>query len=537
MNRKPLWLSVSQDNEPSQKPVRFFCTFTAIKIHLFVFALQLLDQLYDSIRSISGFWPEIALILAIGLIITTDLLSRTRSAIPSAESDRPAFAKNRSIQYSLSLAAVLGTGFLVLYQGIQEKGFLFNSVLLLDNQAVFYKLVLTVAAVFAILHAWTVNRPQQDSPLDWLPILLGLLLGLFLMTMSVNLLTIYLSIELVSISSYLLTGLSADRKASEGSLKYLLFGAVSSAIMLYGMSLLYGLTGTLSLSASFEELTRNDSLVVYIAGFLTLTGILFKLSLVPFHVWTPDVYEAAPMPVVAFFSVGPKAAALLVLMRILTTLPASFQTPMAVISLASITLGNLSALWQTDAKRMLAYSSIAHAGFLLVGIVAFNETGFEAATFYVATFVFINMAAFLLIDLLSRQQNNSLIIQDFSGLGPTYPLLGAALTAVMIALTGLPPTVGFTAKFLAFSSLLEAHQASGNPWLLALFGIGLLNAVISLFYYLRIPFVLYFRPVSTPHLSDKNFNRPQLVLATVLTVPVLLFFFKPDWLLHWIGGL
>ncbi|GAB3317425.1 NADH-quinone oxidoreductase subunit N [Larkinella ripae] len=445
--------------------------------------------------------------------------------------------QHRFILYALSLLAVLVTGALVVGQWTAEKGFLFNSVLLLDNQAVFYKLIVTAAAFFAILHAWTVPQPHDALRLDWLPILLGLLLGLYLMTMSVNLLTIYLSIELVSLSSYLLTALSASRKASEGGLKYLLFGAISSAIMLYGMSLLYGLTGTLALADAAEELTRNDSFVIYIAGFLLLAGILFKLSLVPFHSWTPDAYEAAPAPVVAFFSVAPKAAALLVLMRVLTTLPADFQTPLTVVALASITLGNLSALWQTDAKRLLAYSSIAHAGFLLVGVVSFNETGFEAATFYIATYVFINMAAFLLIDVLARHRNGSLTLQDFSGLGNRQALLSAALTAVMIALTGLPPTVGFTAKLLAFSALLEAYQTGGNPWLMALFGLGLLNAVISLFYYLRIPFLLYFRPAPTASLPDVSINRPQLLLATALTLPVLLLFFKPDWLLRWIEGL
>ncbi|MFC5412556.1 NADH-quinone oxidoreductase subunit N [Larkinella bovis] len=501
--------------------------------------MQLIDQLNDSIRSLAGFWPELALIAAIVLVVLTDLVFSppAKTGYLGSGPNAAAVTKNRVIQYSLSVMSVVGVGLLLLDQWTLEKGFLFNTVLLLDNQAVFYKLVVTLAAFFAILHAWLVRRPQDTLPLDWLPILLALLLGLYLMTMSVNLLTIYLSIELVSISSYLLTALSADRKASEGGLKYLLFGAISSAIMLYGMSLLYGLLGTLSLTDSLNELTRNDSLVIYIAGFLTLAGLFFKLSLVPFHVWTPDAYEAAPTPIVAFFSVAPKAAALLVLMRILTALPANFQTPLAVISIASITLGNLSALWQTNAKRMLAYSSIAHAGFLLVGVIAFNETGFEAATFYVATYVFINMAAFLLTDLLARQENKELTMQDFSGLGNQQPLLGAALTVVMIALTGLPPTVGFTAKFLAFSSLLEAHQANGNPWLLALFGIGLLNAVVSLFYYLRIPFLLYFRPAPATALPDKKLNRPQLILATVLTVPVLFLFFQPNWVLRWIQGL
>ncbi|GAB3930463.1 NADH-quinone oxidoreductase subunit N [Larkinella terrae] len=507
--------------------------------------MQLIDQLNDSLRSLSGFWPELALVFAIVLVVIADLLlaPRPKAQLAGFSSESGATVahsfpnfKNRSMLYALSLTAVIASGWLVVGQWTQEKGFLFSSVLLLDNQAVFYKLVVTLAAFFAILHGWVVDRPRNELPLDWLPILLGMLLGLYLMTMSINLLTIYLSIELVSISSYLLTALSTSRKASEGGLKYLLFGAVSSAIMLYGMSLLYGLTGTLTLSESMGQLTQNDSFVVYVAGFLTLAGILFKLSLVPFHVWTPDTYEAAPTPVVAFFSIAPKAAALLILMRVLTALPGIFQTPIAVISLASITLGNLSALWQTDAKRLLAYSSIAHAGFLLVGVMAFNETGFEAATFYITTYVFINMAAFLLIDLLA-QQNSSLTIQNFSGLGYSQPLLSAALTAVMIALTGLPPTVGFTAKLLAFSALLEAYQTDNNPWLLALFGIGLLNAVVSLFYYLRIPFLLYFRPASDAHLSDTRFSRPQLVLATVLTVPVLILFFKPEWILQWIGRL
>ena len=503
--------------------------------------MQLIDQLNDSIRSLSGFWPEIALVFAIVVVVLADLVFIARSKARHSAEKLPASLltnnPSRHVLYGLSLTVVLGAGALLTGQWAQPKGFLFNSVLLLDNQAVFYKMVVTLAAVFTILHAWTIAPTRNSLPLDWLPILLALLLGLYLMTMSVNLLTIYLSIELVSISSYLLTALSANRKASEGGLKYLLFGAVSSAIMLYGMSLLYGLTGTLALSDFVEELSRNDSFVIYVAGFLTLAGILFKLSLVPFHVWTPDTYEAAPTPVVAFFSVGPKAAALLVLMRVLTALPANFQTPLAVIALASILLGNLSALWQTDAKRMLAYSSIAHAGFLLVGVVSFNETGFEAATFYVATYVFINMAAFLLIDLLARQRNGNLTMQDFSGLSTSQPLLSAALTVVMIALTGLPPTVGFTAKLLVFSSLLEAYQSTGNLWLPALFVIGLLNAVVSLFYYLRIPFLLYFRPATASSVSENRVSRPQLILAAVLTVPVLVLFFKPDWVLQWITGL
>jgi len=489
--------------------------------------LQLIDQLNDIFRSLSGFTPEVVLLLAIAVVVVADLIFLDREA-----------DSHRRLLFGLTALSILVAGALVVGQWPQPKGFLFGLLLLLDNQAVFFKLIVSLAALFAVLHAWTIKQ-SRPLPLDWLPIFLALLLGLYLMAMSVNLLAIYLSIELVSLSSYLLTALARDRKASEGGIKYLLFGAVSSAIMLYGMSLLYGLTGTLDLTSSVveAELAKNSLYVVYLAGILTLSGIFFKLSLVPFHVWTPDTYDAAPTPIAAFFSVGPKAAALLVLMRVLTALPTNFQTPLAVVALASITLGNLSALWQTDAKRLLAYSSIAHAGFLLVGIVAFNETGFEAATFYIATYLFINLAAFLLIDLLAQQRGGSLTLQEFSGLGTTQPLISVVLTLIMIALAGLPPTVGFTAKLLAFSALLEAYQTSANGWLLALFGIGLLNVVISLFFYLRIPLLLFFRPAPGGSSPLVALTRSQFILGALLALPVVAFFFKPEWLLQWIEKL
>ncbi|CCH55746.1 NADH dehydrogenase I subunit N [Fibrisoma limi BUZ 3] len=386
-------------------------------------------------------------------------------------------------------------------------------------------------------------------PIEWYSLLVATVLGLFLMTMSVNLLSIYLSIELVSICSYLLTALTADRSASEGGIKYLLFGAVSSAVMLYGMSLLYGITGTLDITADAfgVGLTQNEPAVVAVASLLTLAGLLFKLSGVPFHIWTPDAYQAAPVPVAAFFSVGPKAAALLVIMRVVTTLPMepteggasllTLQTPLAVLALAGITLGNLSALWQTDAKRLLAYSTIAQAGFLLVGVVALSETGFEAATFYVGTYLFIPLAAFFLIDLLAHQNGGSLTISQFAGLGASQPLLSVALTVVMLALTGLPPTVGFTAKLLSFSALYDAWQQSGNGWLLALFVLGLLNAIVSLAYYLKIPFLLFFRSRIAEHdPAVQPLPRVAVWLSLALVVPIILFFLKPDYLLQFISG-
>ncbi|QHV96098.1 NADH-quinone oxidoreductase subunit N [Spirosoma endbachense] len=509
--------------------------------------MSLTDQLNDILRSLGGFGPMAWLSAAFcGLLITELILIRSTSRI-----------KTRYWLAGLSITSILLAGVWTVLS--PTRGFLFMHLLFVDNQAIYFQVVIALAGVFVLLYELLTTRPLHQPkegllPVEWYSILVAMTLGLFLMTVSVNLLSIYLSIELVSICSYLLTALTADRKASEGGIKYLLFGAVSSAVMLYGMSLLYGMTGTLDLTAETFgiELASQDAAVATVAILLTLAGLLFKLAGVPFHVWTPDAYEAAPVPVAAFFSVAPKAAAVLVLMRIVTTLPVgssiaqtltgttiiSLQTPLAVLALAGILIGNLSALRQTDAKRLLAYSTIAHAGFLLVGVVALTEAGFEAVLFYAGTYLFISLAAFFLIDLLARANGTDLTISQFAGLGPKFPLLSVALTVVMLALTGLPPTVGFTAKLLAFSALFDAYQHTSDNWLLALFVLGLLNALISLVYYLKIPFLLFFRPAlaSSEQPSAENVAKPAVWLAVGLVVPIIGLFLKPDWLLQFLTG-
>ncbi len=512
--------------------------------------MSLTDQLNDIIASLGGFGPEIWLSACFCLLLVAEIsLLRFTTAL-----------RVRRYLAVLSIFIVLGAG--VWSVLLPVRGFLFLRLLFVDSQAVFMQVIIALSAAFVVLYEFFTNRqsvvPDGDPagtlrvpdgrarlPVEWYSLLIAMTLGLFLMTISVNMLSIYLSIELVSICSYLLTALSADRKGSEGGIKYLLFGAISSAIMLYGMSLLYGMTGTLDLTADAfgAEMARQEGAVVAIAMLLTLAGLLFKLAGVPFHVWTPDAYEAAPVPVAAFFSIGPKAAAVLVIVRVVTALPVSapdgstafvLQTPLAVLALAGILIGNLSALRQTDAKRLLAYSTIAHAGFLLVGVAAMNEAGFDAVLFYVGTYLFISLAAFFLIDLLARSQGQDLTIRTFAGLGPKQPLLAIALTVVMLALTGLPPTVGFTAKLLSFSALYEAWQQSGNAWLLALFVLGLLNALISLVYYLKIPFLLFFRPPVADLSHPVPLPNVAVWLAVGLVVPVVLLFLMPDLLLQFI---
>ena len=498
--------------------------------------MPLTDQLQDILDSLSGVSAEGWLSLCFcGLLLAELILIRLGKE-----------RQTRTWLTSLTLAGLLIGGGVAVTE--TYRGSMFLNLIFLDNQAVLIKAVVALGAVAVVLWetgVWQTTpsdgaATKRQLPTEWYALLTALVLGLFLLSMAVNLLSIYLSIELVSISSYLLTGLVGDRKASEGSLKYLLFGAVSSAVMLYGMSLLYGLTGTLDITDPIfgQELARNET-VTLVAGLLTMAGLLFKLSAVPFQIWTPDAYEAAPVPVAAFFSVGPKAAALLVLMRLLSAMPTDgLQTPLAVISLAGILIGNLSALRQTDAKRMLAYSTIAQAGFLLVGVVALSDAGFQAAIFYMATYLFISLAAFFLIDALAPA--GSLRIADFAGRMSASPLLTICLVVVALALTGFPLTVGFTAKVLSFSALFSAYQSTGNPWLIWLFGIGLANVVISLFYYIKIPFLLIFRPLPDNVPGGLANNVPvqltvaQWVALAITLPPVVLLFLKPEWVLMFI---
>ena len=368
---------------------------------------------------------------------------------------------------------------------------LFGELIYLDNKSVFFKLLITIASAAVLLHVWIVGYKVVG---EFYAIFVALVFGLFIMTMTTNLLMLYVSIEMVSICSYILVVINKGKPNAEAGIKYLLFGATSSAVMLYGISLLYGMTGTLNFVGSeFSTfLGQNPVWVANLAIFMTIGGLLFKLSAVPFHSWTPDVYEATPTPVVAFLSIAPKAAVLMVLIRLYSSLRIDFSLITAVIILASITIGNLSALWQTNTKRMLGYSTIAHAGFMLVGLLATNSLGVQATIFYITTYLFITLAAFLLVDLLALK-TESYELESLKGLGQENIFLGLAAVIIMVALVGLPPTVGFTAKLLIFTALWERYQTSGSSILLVVLLFGLINTAISIFYYLKIPFYMIFK--------------------------------------------
>ena len=484
--------------------------------------LDINDQLIHIRQSLGGIVPEIFLaIFFCGFLLTEIMLVK-----------RIGKEKTSAYLQNIALAGALITLLLILGQWNAEPSFRFRPMLFLDRQAVFFKILITLAWIFTLMH---VRILKYDFPAEYHALLIAAVAGMNLLTMSTHLLSIYLSLEVISISSYLLVALSPYKKAAEGGIKYLLFGTASSAVMLYGISLIYGLSGTLDITndAITVTLGSNPDLVVTVTIVLTLAGLLFKLSLVPFHVWTPDVYEAAPTPLVSFLSVAPKAAVVLVLMRLAGIFPAQYFPVLGGIALISMTIGNVAALWQNNARRLLAYSSIAQAGYLLVGIAAYSRFGFEAAVFYTSAYLVINLAAFFLVDLLQPRSDTHLT--DFEGLGRSYVWISGILTVVMVALAGLPPTGGFTSKFLVFSALWESYHEQEFPWMLWLLVGGILNAAISLAYYMRLPYLLFFKTVRAEAVVTNNSTSGKLI-AGLFLVALLMLFFSPEWLTRWISA-
>jgi len=483
--------------------------------------------LYEQLKDIQGnllfLGPEICLIVIFLVYLVAELIISRRRGVEQA---------NRTLHGLLMLGAI-PLMFMLAGQWNRSPEPLFGGMLFLDQKAVFFKLLVTAAWFFTLVH---IRALKYKFPLEINALLLVTLIGLYFLTMSTHFLLIYLSVELISFCSYMFVAIAPGKKSAEGAMKYLLFGGVSSAIMLYGISLIYGLTGSFYIldGQLGQVLAMNTPVVYYVALFMMIGGLLFKLSLAPFHLWTPDVYEATPTPLVSFLSVAPKAAVILVIMRLVSVLPLELLSLLGGVALLSMTMGNAGALWQNNVKRLLAYSTISQAGYLLVGIVAYSHQGFEAAVFYTAAYVIINMAIFYAIDVL--QPRSESVIADYAGQGRVLPVIGVSLTFLMIALAGLPPTAGFTAKWLVFSSLWQSFSITGFNWQLILLIGGILNAAIALAYYIKIPYQLFFKalPEEKKHGKAVPVN---IWLVALLTAFVLFLFFNPSFLLDYINQL
>ncbi len=366
----------------------------------------------------------------------------------------------------------------------------------IDGFAVFFKLIAVAATILVILSAMDALRGQTRSEGEMYILLTFTALGLIFMAASADLILLALSIEFVSLCSYVMAGyFKTDRKSNEAGIKYFLFGASASAVMIYGFSILYGLTGQTNLYAIADQLKTAPQGALIVAITLSLAGFGFKISMVPFHQWTPDVYEGAPTPVAAYLSVASKAAGFAALLRLLVVAIAptavDWITLIAGLSAVTMTVGNLMALPQRNIKRMLAYSSISHAGFLLIGVAAFKgDFGVPGLLIYILAYTFTNLGAFFVAVVVGERLRSD-EIADYAGLAQRAPVLAFLMALFMLSLTGIPPTAGFFGKFYIFGAAIS----NGLGWLAV---VGILNSVVSLWYYIGVIRAMYLMPASSP---------------------------------------
>jgi len=389
----------------------------------------------------------------------------------------------------------------------------FDGNLILDNLALFFSFILILATFLIILISMKYLTLQDTNYGEYYALLLFALSGMIIMVSSQDLIVIFLGLEVLSISSYALAGLRrSDEKSSEAAIKYFLLGSFASAFLVFGIALLFGATQSTSIPSIIEYFQSESTLsMMALVGLgLVVVGFGFKIAVVPFHMWTPDVYQGAPTPITAFFSVGPKAVGFAVLLRIFYPYFREALQSQAIfallwiIAVLTMIVGNLIALRQTNIKRILAYSSIAHAGYLMIAILAGDN---ESLVFYLTVYLFMNIGAFASVIALGKKDHEYLELEDYRGIGFKYPWIGATFSVFLISLAGFPPTGGFLAKFYVFS-------AAVRQGLVSLVIIGVLASLVSVFYYLRIIIYMYMREPS--YEVDINIDNPALFLVLFL---------------------
>jgi len=449
----------------------------------------------DNFQSLSYFWPETILSLAVLVILSADLVA-----------GRPNLRRTAGLSIVALVLSLVAT--LVKMDHTRAWG-LFGGLMAKDPLGDFFALFFEVTGIlvcFVALRARdaidydAAGADRDRESAEFYTLTLTTIVGMMLMATSTDLLTAFLSLETVSIMSYILSGFRRrNRASSEASLKYVIYGGVASGVMLYGMSLLYGLAGSTSLTVIRAACASTSApTTVVIAVILCLAGFGYKIASVPFHMWCPDVYQGAPTPVTAFLSVGPKAAGFALLIRFFTgALPDAVGAGMAtvtpwplllaIVACATMTLGNLTALVQTNLKRMLAYSSIAHAGYLLLGLCAGGHDGVFAILVYLITYLFMNIGAFAVIGAISDAGLGE-ELGDYRGLGKRAPSAALAMALFLFSLTGLPPFAGFFGKYFLFAALIS----KGGTLLVTTAVIGVLNSAVSLFYYAKVLKAMYF---------------------------------------------
>jgi NADH-quinone oxidoreductase subunit N len=483
-------------------------------------------QLDQVIGSLPYFVPELYLSVFFLAVLMTDLI----------------FGKNSG--WLCRILAAVGL-VIVLYRDLQQFAFvvdgnnplIFSGMLILTRTTIILKVFTDLFALVMLLYfVWDDNLSSHNKGLsDLYTITIAAVFGMHLMTMASNLLAIYLSIEMVSIASYLMVAYKAESKlSSEAGLKYVLFGAASSAIMLYGISLLYGLGGSLNIFEMAAGLTRANPLFVSVALILFFVGIGFKLSFVPMHFWAPDIYEGAPTPITAFLSTVPKFAAFALLINFLAPFTDQrlmwhtfdFRLFFSAIGIATMIAGNFAATMQSNVKRMLAYSSIGHTGFALMAIVTFSSQGLGVLSFYLLAYALAGTAAWMLATYFADAAGAE-DMNGYKGLGFKYPLAGVCFVIVLISLTGLPLTAGFYGKFLTFSVAYQAYEVVHNGWLLALMITGAVTTLVSLFYYIKIPLNLFLKKADRTT-GFASTNKWLIAIVAIMTILVIYLGLFPD---------
>ncbi len=459
-----------------------------------------MDQL---LRSLALFRPEIALTAGLLLVVVADSIGGAW--------------RNRAVRV-LSLASLaVALGFALNLQATGAQGAPFSGMLVVDPFGSAFKLILIGAGLLTML-AFSFRNSRELHGLghgELYALVLSLTLASLLLAASNDIVMLYLALEMVSITSYVMVAyLKGDRMSNEASLKYILFGAASTGTMLYGLSLLYGMVGSTSLPRVQEFLAAGvpdaNRFAIYAVALLVITGFGFKIAAVPFHFWCPDVYQGAATPVTAILSVLPKAAGLGIVLRFFYSTFSTagsgpwdlagaieWQPLLMLVSVLTMTVGNVAALTQTNMKRLLAYSSIAHAGYLLMGVVALSDNGARGLLVYLAAYLVMNLGAFLVVTLVHLHEG-SFDLRDYPGLYRRAPYLTVAMAFFLLSLVGIPPFVGFLGKFYVFAAIIE----QGYGWYAV---VGAINAAIAAYY--------YFRVIKVMVIDAGNEDKPALSLA------------------------
>jgi NADH-quinone oxidoreductase subunit N len=466
------------------------------------------------------FRPEIILTIAGTLLMVLDPLLRKRHSNVAGNISILALA-------GAILAAIAANG---------DPGPAFGGMLMVDGFATFFRVLVMAVGILTVLASYRFLKVQDVETGEFHSLILFSVAGQCIMAAANDLIIIFIGLEISSIASYILAGyLRDDKRANESALKYFLLGSFATAFFLYGVALVYGATGSVDLTAIRAAQAGAGSpspLFISLAAALMFVGLAFKVSAAPFQVWAPDVYQGAPTPVAAFLSAGPKAAAFAIFLRIFMTafqpVGSGWEPLVWMSALLSMTIGNFGALLQSNIKRLLAYSSIAHAGYVMVALTARSDIGVAAAMFYLAAYAFMNIGAFAVVTHLSGKGERYQSIDDFSGLAQKQPFAAAMLTIFMLSLIGVPLTGGFFGKFYIFKAALESHLV----WLTIL---GLLNSAVAAYYYLRILVVMYMKEPSEAASNAEPLS-PGLSAALLLpAAATLVLGIFPNWVLDFAG--